>query len=145
MNVTLRDHRLDDAGAEPSGLHRLRRAPVLPTARRLRSVPRRRAGASIAAPSAAASRQALAKTSLYPRMSPGNGMRGDAWPKDGGPPGSDLGLMREQLLDPFDVRYGLLPPLVGGAATSATWNSAPPWPRRQRMAMRRLSATRNRG
>ena len=49
-------------------------------------------------------------------MSPGNGMRGDAWPKDGGPPGSDLGLMREQLLDLFDVRYGLLAPLVGGAA-----------------------------
>ncbi|MFC7538354.1 amidohydrolase family protein [Siccirubricoccus deserti] len=53
---------------------------------------------------------------LYPRMSPGNGMRGDAWPKDGSPPGSDLELMREQLLDLFDVRYGLLAPLVGGAA-----------------------------
>jgi hypothetical protein len=60
------------------------------------------------------SRQGLAKTSLYPRISPGNGMRGDSWPKNGGPPGSDLGLMREQLLDLFDVHTGLLAPLVGG-------------------------------
>ena len=62
------------------------------------------------------SRQGLARTSMYPRMSPGNGMRGDSWPKSGGPPGSDLEMMREQLLDLFDVGYGLLAPLVGGAA-----------------------------
>ena len=66
------------------------------------------------------SRQPLHKGSLYPRMSPGNGMRMDAWPKDGGPPGSDLSMMREQLLDLFDVRYGLLAPLVGGAAVIAS-------------------------
>jgi len=60
------------------------------------------------------SRQGLAKATAYPRMSPGVGMRMDSWPKDGSPPGSDLGLMREQLLDLFDVAYGLLAPLVGG-------------------------------
>src|SRR5690349_14821084 len=37
----------------------------------------------------------------YPRMSPGTGMRIDSWPKDGSHPGSDLDLMREQLLDAF--------------------------------------------
>jgi len=62
------------------------------------------------------SRQPLHKGSLYPRMSPGNGMRMDAWPSAGGPPGSDLTMMQEQLLDLYDVRYGLLAPLVGGAA-----------------------------
>jgi predicted TIM-barrel fold metal-dependent hydrolase len=60
------------------------------------------------------SRQGLAKTSMYPRMSPGNGMRMDSWPKTGNAPGSDLPLMQEQLLDLFDVAYGLLAPLVGG-------------------------------
>ena len=61
-------------------------------------------------------RQGFHKGTTYPRMSPGNGMRMDAWPEDGGPPGSDLKLMQEQLLDLYDVRYGLLAPLVGGAA-----------------------------
>lgn len=60
-------------------------------------------------------RQGLAKASNYPRMSPGNGQRMDAWPPDGTHPGSDLPFMREQLLDLFDVSYGLLAPLVGGA------------------------------
>lgn len=62
------------------------------------------------------SRQGLAKTSMYPRMSPGVGMRMDSWPKTGGHPGSDLPTMQAQLLDLFDVSYGLLAPLVGGAA-----------------------------
>jgi predicted TIM-barrel fold metal-dependent hydrolase len=62
------------------------------------------------------SRQGLGRNSAYPRMSPGNGMRMDAWPKGGGMPGSDLALMQEQLLDLFQVEYGLLAPLVGGAA-----------------------------
>lgn len=63
------------------------------------------------------SRQGLAKTSMYPRISPGAGMRMDSWPQGGGHPGSDLPMMREQLLDLFDVSYGLLAPLVGGAGT----------------------------
>ncbi len=61
-------------------------------------------------------RQGLAKSSNYPRMSPGNGQRMDAWPPGGGFPGSDLPTMQAQLLDLFDVAYGLLAPLVGGAA-----------------------------
>jgi uncharacterized protein len=63
------------------------------------------------------SRQALSKTTAYPRMSPGNGLRMDAWPPDGSLPGSDLPFMRKQLLDLFDVSYGLLAPLVGGAGS----------------------------
>lgn len=61
-------------------------------------------------------RQGLAKASNYPRMSPGNGQRMDAWPPDGTHPGSDLPFMQLQLLDKFNVAYGLLAPLVGGAA-----------------------------
>ena len=49
----------------------------------------------------------------YPRMSPGTGMRMDSWPADGGHPGSDLGMMREQLLDAFGVSFGMLMPLLG--------------------------------
>ena len=60
-------------------------------------------------------RQGLGKASNYPRMSPGNGQRMDAWPPDGSYPGSDLPFMQKQLLDLFDVAYGLLAPLVGGA------------------------------
>ena len=48
----------------------------------------------------------------YPRLTPGNGMRGDAWPANGGPPGSDLGLMREQLLDAYGISCGILYPIV---------------------------------
>ena len=47
-------------------------------------------------------------------MSPGNGQRMDAWPPDGSHPGSDLPFMQMQLLDKFNVAYGLLAPLVGG-------------------------------
>ncbi|HEX3348024.1 MAG TPA: amidohydrolase family protein [Acetobacteraceae bacterium] len=61
-------------------------------------------------------RQGLGKAGLYPRMSPGVGQRGDAWPPGGGMPGSDLGFMQLQLLDLFEVAYGMLAPLVGGAA-----------------------------
>jgi predicted TIM-barrel fold metal-dependent hydrolase len=49
----------------------------------------------------------------YPRMSPGTGMRMDAWPEDGSHPGSDLELMRAQLLDAFGVAYGMMMPLLG--------------------------------
>ena len=33
---------------------------------------------------------------------------------DGGPPGSDVGFIREQLLDPYNIAYGVLEPLLGG-------------------------------
>jgi hypothetical protein len=42
-----------------------------------------------------------------------SGMRVDAFPKDG-PPGSDLGLMRRQHLDPNGVEYGMLMQLSRG-------------------------------
>jgi predicted TIM-barrel fold metal-dependent hydrolase len=62
------------------------------------------------------SRGPFAATSSYPRISPGNGMRGDAWPSNGGPPGSDLELMRSQLLDLFQVRHAIMLPLGGGSS-----------------------------
>jgi uncharacterized protein len=46
---------------------------------------------------------------IYPRVRNG-GMRADSWPEHG-PPGSDLGLVREQLLDAYDVACGILIPL----------------------------------
>jgi predicted TIM-barrel fold metal-dependent hydrolase len=49
----------------------------------------------------------------YPRMSPFTGMRMDSYPKDGTHPGSDLAMMQEQLLDLFNVSYGLMMPLLG--------------------------------
>lgn len=49
---------------------------------------------------------------LYPKGSP-NAARLDAWPPSGGPPGSDLDFTREQLLDRYDVEYGILNCLHG--------------------------------
>jgi predicted TIM-barrel fold metal-dependent hydrolase len=48
---------------------------------------------------------------IYPRVR-NSGYRTDAWP-EGGFPGSDLGLLRRQLLDEHDVQYGTLNPLQG--------------------------------
>ena len=79
----------------------------------------------------------------YPRMSPGTGMRHDAWPKDGSHPGSDLPLMREQLLDAFGVSYGMMMPLLGRGATNATWNSARRCARRRMTGKRRYGAMPN--
>jgi uncharacterized protein len=51
-------------------------------------------------------RRAPFVTDLYPR--PRNkGMRADSWP-EGGVPGSDYGLLREQLLDEHDIDFGIL-------------------------------------
>ena len=49
----------------------------------------------------------------YPRFSP-NTSRRDAWPPGGGLPGSDVPFMREQLLDAYNISYGVLEPLLGG-------------------------------
>ncbi len=75
----------------------------------------------------------------YPRASP-NAARHDSWPPSGLPAGSDLDFMREQLLDEWDLEYGLLNCLVGagqqqnlefGAAfarkASTTGRSRPGW------------------
>ncbi len=51
-------------------------------------------------------------TAGYPRVSP-NAARHDAWPPTGGPPGSDLPFLREQLLDAWGIEYGILTPLLG--------------------------------
>ena len=53
----------------------------------------------------------------YPRMTPGNGMRLDAWPPGGGPPASDLGFLQAQLLDALDIDHGILQPLAAGSGT----------------------------
>jgi predicted TIM-barrel fold metal-dependent hydrolase len=50
--------------------------------------------------------------SEYPRATP-RAARTDAWPPNGGPPASDLPFMREQLLDRYDVEYGVLTPMLG--------------------------------
>ena len=68
--------------------------------------------------------------SAYPRMMP-NAARRDALPPNGGPPGSDLEFLREQLLDAWQMDYGILTPLAGsggevnlkyGAALAAAYN-----------------------
>jgi predicted TIM-barrel fold metal-dependent hydrolase len=53
----------------------------------------------------------------YPRMTAGNGVRVDAHPPQGGPPGSDLDFMRAQLLDPLNISHGILQPLSIGSST----------------------------
>jgi uncharacterized protein len=53
----------------------------------------------------------VAPPAIYPRVR-NSGYRVDAWP-DGGFPGSDLDLLREQLLDEHGVQYGVLNPLQG--------------------------------
>ena len=73
----------------------------------------RSAGASIAQSIGGRSRSPFSNAPNYPRMSPFTGMRMDSYPKDGTHPGSDLGLMQEQLLDLFKVSYGLMMPLLG--------------------------------
>ncbi|MDQ2683582.1 MAG: amidohydrolase family protein, partial [Chloroflexota bacterium] len=50
-----------------------------------------------------------------PRTYP-NASRMDSYPPNGGPPGSDLDFMRTQLLDAWDIEYGILQPLMGAAS-----------------------------
>ena len=50
--------------------------------------------------------------SEYPRATP-RAARTDAWPPNGGPPASDIGFMREQLLDRYSIEYGVLTPMLG--------------------------------
>ncbi len=46
----------------------------------------------------------------YPKAAPAAARR-DAWPEDGGQPGSSLELMRRQLLDLYGIEHGVLNPL----------------------------------
>lgn len=48
----------------------------------------------------------------YPRPTP-RAARVDAWPPSGLPPAADLDFLREQLLDRWNVVYGVLTPLLG--------------------------------
>ena len=59
------------------------------------------------------SRQGFAKGFPYPKSQP-LASRRDSWPPDGGLPGSDVPFMREQLLDAYNIAYGVLEPLLGG-------------------------------
>ena len=61
------------------------------------------------------SRETYQDTIVYPRFHPAIS-RGDAWPPNGGPPGSDLAFMRAQHLDPLNVEFGVLTPLATRAA-----------------------------
>lgn len=60
------------------------------------------------------SREPLSDAIQYPRMSPAIS-RADAWPPNGGPPGSDLDFMQKQHLDPMGVEFGILIPLLARA------------------------------
>jgi predicted TIM-barrel fold metal-dependent hydrolase len=53
--------------------------------------------------------------SYYPRANL-NAARTDAWPPSGLPPGGDLDFMRQQLLDYWNLDYGVLQPLLGAGA-----------------------------
>jgi predicted TIM-barrel fold metal-dependent hydrolase len=48
----------------------------------------------------------------YPRANL-NAARTDSWPPSGLPPGADLDFLREQLLDRWEMDYGVLNPLLG--------------------------------
>ncbi|MGI8550171.1 MAG: amidohydrolase family protein [Dehalococcoidia bacterium] len=50
--------------------------------------------------------------SYYPRANL-NAARTDAWPPSGSPPGADRDFMRYQLLDAYNLDYGILQPLLG--------------------------------
>ncbi len=52
-------------------------------------------------------RKPYVSTVPYPRMTPLIGRR-DAWPPNGGPPGSDLAFMREQHLNPHGIEFATL-------------------------------------
>jgi predicted TIM-barrel fold metal-dependent hydrolase len=47
----------------------------------------------------------------YPRANP-RAARADAWPPSGLPPGADLSFLRAQLLDTWQIEYGILNPLI---------------------------------
>ena len=69
-------------------------------------------------------RQPWEKGSAYPKGQP-QACRRDAWPPDGGSPGSDLASWRQQHLDPNNVALGILNPLTSGqGATSRDLSAA---------------------
>lgn len=62
--------------------------------------------------------------SAYPRLYP-NAARHDSWPPSGLPPGSDLDFLRAQLLDGWDIDFGILNCLFGvGGQLNADFSAA---------------------
>ena len=91
------------------------------------------------------SRSPFSNAPNYPRMSPCTGMRMDSCPKDGGHPGSDLGMMREQLLDLFNVSYGMMMPLLGRGGDERNVEFGAAMAPRRTTGKRRSGATASRG
>ena len=67
-------------------------------------------GGRICRPTGCARATASPRRYPMPKITP-QAARRDAWPPGGGLPGSDLDFMREQLLDLYDMDYGILNPL----------------------------------
>src|SRR5262249_4238857 len=62
---------------------------------------------------------------LYYPLASQHAARTDAWPPSGLIPGSDLDFMREQLLDRWELEYGVLLPLIGaGKQLNLEWGAA---------------------
>ena len=76
----------------------------------------------------------------YPRAQP-NAARTDAWPPSGRPPGTDLEFMREQLLDAWDMDYGILNPLAGAGGQVNREYGAQLARGHQRLPDRRMAGT----
>ena len=116
MNVTVMDRQARHVRRRPNSASSI--ATCIPTRSRppTSTSSCRSAGASIAHSIGGRSRSPFANAPNYPRMSPFTGMRMDSYPKDGTHPGSDLAMMQEQLLDLFNVSYGLMMPLLGRGA-----------------------------
>src|SRR5579883_1639592 len=51
----------------------------------------------------------------YPRANK-NAARTDSWPPNGQPPGSDLPFLQYQLLDTWNIEYGIMNPLLGAGS-----------------------------
>lgn len=56
-------------------------------------------------------RHGYVKGHPFPKIQPADGMRRDAWPPEGGQPGSSVGFMRDQHLDPARITWGICNPL----------------------------------
>jgi uncharacterized protein len=52
-------------------------------------------------------RQGIMGSKAYPKWTP-HASRRDSWPPGGGGPGSDLGFLRQQLLDGYGIEFGVL-------------------------------------
>lgn len=62
---------------------------------------------------------------LYYPLASQHAARTDAWPPSGMIPGSDLGFLREQLLDRWGMQYGVLLPLLSaGKQLNLEWGAA---------------------